>query len=57
MASFNRTDYRRVYEIGLSLYTEFKEFPDTAALARELIDMAESCIGQQVESHVLHEDE
>ena len=57
MASFNRADYRRVYEIGISLYVEFTEFPETAALGSELIEMAEGCIGQQSESRVLYEDE
>jgi hypothetical protein len=57
VASFNRADYRRVYEIGISLYVEFTEFPETAALGSELIEMAEGCIGQQSESRVLYEDE
>jgi len=57
MSSFNRADYHRVFEIGLELYVEFKEFPDTAALGRELMEMAEDCVGQRSESRVRYEDE
>lgn len=57
MASFRREDYRRIYQIGLQLFIEFREFPETAALGRELMELAEGCIGQQSESRVLYPSE
>ncbi len=48
MSSFNRSDYKKLFQMGRELYEENSGNSQVREIATQLMAMSESAIGQQV---------